>query len=235
MKKYLILIIIVFLFILAGCNSNENPPVDEEDEIIDVEEEDKEDEKENEKEDEDEKEKEDEEEDMENPIIKIILTDEREIVIELYREIAPITVANFIKLVDEKYFDGVIFHRVIENFMIQSGGYYLDSNTIREKPNRPTIKGEFSANKIPNDLKHELGVISMARSSLKNSASTQFFICSATSPHLDGNYAAFGKAIDEASINVILELHKVPTVFVSNAFANFPAVPITIKTIIRAN
>ena len=129
---------------------------------------------------------------MSNPKITIFLTDGREINAELYPEIAPITVANFIQLVDEKYFDGVIFHRVINRFMIQTGGYYIEDNTLMEKEGAATIKGEFASNGVENNLKHKLGVLSMARTNDPNSASGQFFICSASCAHLDGSYAAFG-------------------------------------------
>ena len=108
---------------------------------------------------------------------------------ELYPNIAPITVANFLKLVEEKFFDGLIFHRVISGFMIQGGGYDADMN----HKEADSIKGEFAANGVTNDLKHTRGVLSMARTSFPNSASSQFFIMHADAPHLDGQYAAFGK------------------------------------------
>ena len=97
---------------------------------------------------------------MEKPQIKIILEDGREINAELYPEVAPITVANFLKLIDERYFDGVIFHRVIDRFMIQTGGYYIEGNTLMDKEGANTIKGEFASNGVENNLKHKLGVLS---------------------------------------------------------------------------
>ena len=134
---------------------------------------------------------------MENPIIVITLEDERKITLELYPDIAPISVENFLKLVDDKYFDGVVFHRIIEGFMIQTGGYKIEDNTLTELPETKAIKGEFASNGFEqNTLKHELGVISMARTGVKDSATSQFFICAATCPWLDGEYAAFGKVID---------------------------------------
>lgn len=172
-------------------------------------------------------------EEMKNPIIVITLEDDRQIKLELYPEIAPITVANFLKLVDEKYFDGVCFHRVIYNFMIQTGGYYLDGYTLSEKEEVPSIKGEFEKNGVENDLLHTLGVISMARSDDMNSASSQFFICSADAPHLDGSYAAFGKTIDEESNKVVLEISETPTINIGYGFSDFPQFPIVIKTIRR--
>lgn len=170
---------------------------------------------------------------MSNPIITIILNDGREIKAELYPEIAPITVANFIQLVDERYFDGVIFHRVIDRFMIQTGGYYIENNTLIDKEGAKTIKGEFASNGVENDLKHKLGVLSMARTNDPNSASGQFFICSASCPHLDGNYAAFGKVTDDLSIATVLDISHVQTTNIGYGFADFPVEPVIIKTIIR--
>lgn len=108
---------------------------------------------------------------------------------ELYPEIAPETVENFVKLVEEGFYDGLIFHRVIPGFMIQGG---CPQGTGMGGPGY-SIKGEFSANGFKNDLKHERGVLSMARAMDPNSAGSQFFIMVADAPHLDGQYAAFGK------------------------------------------
>lgn len=108
---------------------------------------------------------------------------------ELYEDIAPLTVENFEKLANEEFYDGLTFHRVIPGFMIQ-GGCPLGNGT--GGPGY-TIKGEFSANGIQNDLKHTTGVLSMARAMDPNSAGSQFFIMVADAPHLDGQYAAFGK------------------------------------------
>ncbi len=107
---------------------------------------------------------------------------------ELYPDIAPITVANFKKLADEHFYDGLIFHRVIPGFMIQGGD---PTGTGMGGPGH-TIKGEFAMNGVQNDLKHTRGVLSMARSMNPNSAGSQFFIMHADAPHLDGSYAAFG-------------------------------------------
>lgn len=173
-------------------------------------------------------------EDMNEPVIIVItLEDDRQIKVELYPDVAPITVANFLKLVDQKFFDGVCFHRVIPGFMIQTGGYYLDGYTLNEKEEVPSIKGEFASNGVENDLKHTLGVISMARTGVKDSASSQFFICSADAPHLDGEYAAFGKVIDEESLKVVLEVSAVPTMNIGYGFSDFPQFPVVIKTIRR--
>lgn len=111
---------------------------------------------------------------------------------ELYPEIAPKTVDNFVKLVEDGFYDGLIFHRVIPGFMIQGG---CPDGTGMGGPGH-TIEGEFSANGFKNDLKHERGVLSMARAMNPNSAGSQFFIMVADAPHLDGQYAAFGKIIE---------------------------------------
>ena len=168
---------------------------------------------------------------MINPIIKIILNDGKEINAELYPEIAPITVANFLKLIDENYFDGVIFHRVIDKFMIQTGKYYIKDNTLCEKPDVETIKGEFASNGFENTLRHKIGILSMARTSEPDSASSQFFICSAGCAHLNGQYAAFGKVIDDESLMNVLDISRTETTNIGYGFANFPIKPIIIKTI----
>ena len=114
------------------------------------------------------------------------------ITLELYPEKAPITVANFVKLAKSGFYNGIIFHRVIAGFMIQGGD---PTGTGMGGPGH-TIKGEFAANGVANDLKHTRGVISMARAYDPNSAGSQFFIMHADAPHLDGQYAAFGKMLD---------------------------------------
>ena len=111
---------------------------------------------------------------------------------ELYEDIAPETVANFEKLANEKFYDGLIFHRVIPGFMIQGG---CPNGNGMGGPGY-TIKGEFNANGFKNELKHERGVLSMARAMDPNSAGSQFFIMTTTSPHLDGQYAAFGRVTE---------------------------------------
>ena len=112
--------------------------------------------------------------------------------LELYPEIAPITVENFVKLANEGFYNGLIFHRVIAGFMIQGGD---PTGTGMGGPGYQ-IKGEFSSNGVKNTLKHTRGVISMARSMQPNSAGSQFFIMHQNAPHLDGSYAAFGKLTD---------------------------------------
>ena len=115
---------------------------------------------------------------------------------ELYPEVAPITVENFLKLIDEDFFAGLIFHRVIPGFMIQGGGYTKD---FKEK-HCDSIKGEFKSNGVNNELKHTEGVLSMARANDPDSAGSQFFIMAEEAPHLNGQYAAFGKITEGLDI-----------------------------------
>lgn len=169
-----------------------------------------------------------------NPHIRINLQDGRIINLELYPDIAPKTVANFLDLVDQGFYKDVIFHRNIPDFMVQAGGYYLLNGTLTEKEPSHTIDGEFASNGFEsNDLKHVLGVISMARTNDKNSASSQFFICAADCPHLDGEYAAFGKTIDLPSNQVVVEMSQVKTIHIEDGLANFPYPMIPIKSIER--
>lgn len=127
----------------------------------------------------------------ENPIVTIETSNNTTIQVELYPDIAPISVNNFISLIQKGYYDGLSFHRVIPGFMIQGG---CPDGTGMGGPGY-SIKGEFSSNGFKNDLKHTAGVLSMARSQMPNSAGSQFFLMTADSPHLDGQYAAFGKVI----------------------------------------
>ena len=129
---------------------------------------------------------------MPNPIVTIEMEDGGVIRAELYPDIAPITVENFLSLAEKGFYDGLIFHRVISGFMIQGGD---PTGTGTGGPGH-TIKGEFRANGVVNNIKHERGVLSMARSMMPNSAGSQFFIMHRTSPHLDGQYAAFGRVIE---------------------------------------
>lgn len=133
-------------------------------------------------------------------MVTIEMENGKKIRLELYPETAPITVANFEKLVKEGFYDGLIFHRVISGFMIQGG----DPEGTGMGGSKEKIKGEFRANGVKNDLKHTRGVISMARSQNPNSASSQFFIMHKDAPHLDGQYAAFGKVVE--GIEVVDEI-----------------------------
>ncbi len=127
-----------------------------------------------------------------NPIVTITMENGDVMKAELYPDIAPVSVNNFISLIKKGYYDGLIFHRVIKGFMIQGG---CPEGTGMGGPGY-SIKGEFAMNGVKNDLKHTEGVLSMARAMDPNSAGSQFFIMHKTSPHLDGSYAAFGKIIE---------------------------------------
>lgn len=144
---------------------------------------------------------------------------------ELYPDVAPKTVENFVSLCNENFYDGLIFHRVIEGFMIQGGG--MDANMNEKEAD--TIKGEFSSNGVKNPLKHTRGVISMARTNVKDSASSQFFIMHEDSPHLDGDYAAFGKITE--GLDVIDKIAGVETGTYQNVMSDVPVEPQVIKTI----
>lgn len=139
---------------------------------------------------------------------------------ELYLDIAPVTVANFEKLANEHFYDGLIFHRVISGFMIQGGGF--DANMSHKETE--SIKGEFESNGVENNLKHERGVLSMARTKIKDSASSQFFIMHEAAPHLDGEYAAFGRVTE--GMEVVDRIAAVQT-----DEDDFPLEPVVIKSI----
>ena len=140
-----------------------------------------------------------------NPVVTIEMENGDIMKAELYPEIAPNTVNNFISLINHNFYDGVIFHRVIKGFMLQGGD---PDGTGMGGPGY-SIKGEFSSNGFKNDLKHEPGVLSMARTMFPDSAGSQFFIMHKTSPHLDGEYAAFGKVIE--GMDVVNKIAEVPT------------------------
>jgi len=138
-----------------------------------------------------------------NPIVTINMENGNIIKAELYPEVAPNTVNNFISLINSGFYNGLTFHRVIPGFMIQGG---CPEGTGVGGPGY-SIKGEFSSNKFKNDLKHSTGVLSMARSNDSDSAGSQFFLMVANSPHLDGSYAGFGKVIE--GMEHALEIAKV--------------------------
>lgn len=140
---------------------------------------------------------------MNNPIVTFEMENGDIIKAELYPEIAPNTVNNFISLIQKNFYDGLIFHRVIRGFMIQGG---CPEGTGMGGPGYE-IKGEFSSNGFPNNLKHTEGVLSMARTNIPDSAGSQFFIMHKDSPHLDGEYAAFGKVTEGMDVvNKIAEI-----------------------------
>ena len=144
---------------------------------------------------------------MANPIVRITMDSGKVIRLELYPETAPITVENFLDLVKKGFYNGLTFHRIISGFMIQGGD--PDGNGMGGPGY--SIKGEFKSNGVDNPLKHEKGVISMARSMDPNSAGSQFFIMHEAEPHLDGQYAAFGKVIE--GLDVVDEIASVETGF----------------------
>ena len=163
---------------------------------------------------------------MTNPVIKITVRDFGTMTAELYPEKAPKTVANFLKLADEGFFEGLIFHRVIKGFMIQGGGYTEDMG----ETDAEAIKGEFKANGfMANDLKHTRGVLSMARTSDPNSASSQFFVMHADAPHLDAQYAGFGKLTE--GFDVLDAIASVKTGNYGWYMADVPKSPVVIEKI----
>lgn len=137
--------------------------------------------------------------------VKITMDSGKEMLVELYPEVAPISVANFVKLVGEGFYNGLTFHRVIPGFMIQGG---CPDGTGMGGPGYG-IKGEFASNGVENTLAHDKGVLSMARSMMPDSAGSQFFLMHQKSPHLDGDYAAFGKVIE--GLDVVDEIAAVST------------------------
>lgn len=140
-----------------------------------------------------------------NPIVTITMENGDVMKFELYPDIAPISVNNFISLIQKNFYDGLIFHRVIKGFMLQGGD---PEGTGMGGPGY-SIKGEFSSNGVDNDLKHTEGVLSMARSMHPNSAGSQFFIMHKNAPHLDGSYAAFGKITE--GMEVVNKIAGTPT------------------------
>ncbi len=163
---------------------------------------------------------------MNHPIIKIVVKNYGTMTAELYPEMAPLTVANFVKLAKANFFEGLIFHRVIKGFMLQGGGY----NAEMEQKETNAIRGEFKANGFAqNTLKHTKGVLSMARTSDPNSASSQFFVMHQAAPYLDGQYAAFGKVIDGEDI--IDRIANVPTGNYGWYMQDVPVDAVVIETI----
>lgn len=155
-----------------------------------------------------------------NPIVTITMENGDVIKAELYPEIAPESVNNFISLINKNFYDGIIFHRVIKGFMIQGG----DPEGIGIGGPGYHIKGEFSMNGFENNLKHTAGVLSMARSAMPDSAGSQFFIMHKDAPHLDGSYAAFGKVIEGMDI-----VDKIATT--KTNFSDKPLEPQVMKTV----
>ena len=162
---------------------------------------------------------------MNNPVIKITVKDFGTMTAELYPDKAPKTVANFLRLIDEGFFSGLIFHRVIRGFMIQGGGY----DESMEHKDAPAIRGEFKANGfMQNDLKHTRGVLSMARTSDPDSASSQFFVMHQDAPHLDAQYAGFGKVTE--GLDVLDAIASVKTGNYGWYMQDVPKTPVVIES-----
>lgn len=156
-----------------------------------------------------------------NPIVTFTMESGDVMKAELYPEIAPTSVHNFINLIQKNFYDGLTFHRIIKGFMIQGG----DPDGNGTGGPGYSIKGEFSANGFENNLKHSAGVLSMARSAMPDSAGSQFFIMHKNSPHLDGSYAAFGKITE--GMEVVNKIADVPT----DSWSDAPLDPQVIKSV----
>ena len=159
-----------------------------------------------------------------NPIVTFTMADGGIIKAELYPEIAPVSVNNFISLIQKNFYDGLIFHRVIKGFMIQGG----DPDGIGTGGPGYSIPGEFAINGFENNLKHTEGVLSMARSMHPDSAGSQFFIMHKTSPHLDGSYAAFGKVIE--GMDVVNKIAECQTDYNDRPIENRVMKTVTVET-----
>ncbi len=163
---------------------------------------------------------------MMNPKIKMTVKNHGTMIAELYPDMAPLTVANFLKLTKEGFYNGLIFHRVIPGFMIQGGGFDEEYN----QKEAATVKGEFAANGfVQNTLKHTRGVLSMARTMIPDSASSQIFIMHEDSPHLDKQYAAFGKVIEGEE--VIDSIAKVKTTTKMRYYQDWPVDDVVIESV----
>ena len=174
-----------------------------------------------------------------DPFVEFTLSTGESIRVELYPSVAPRSVENFITYVKEGFYEGVAFHRILEGQMIQCGGFELqDDLYVHKDATHPAIKGEFKANGVNNTLKHTRGVISMARTTVYDSATSQFFICSGSVPSWDGQYAAFGRVIDEESMAVVDRLEKLEThsetLYYGEVASNASDVPVTRVTVKKA-
>ena len=159
-----------------------------------------------------------------NPVVTFTMENGDVMKAELYPDIAPISVNNFISLIQKNFYDGLIFHRVIRGFMIQGGD---PQGTGMGGPGY-SIKGEFAANGFKNDLKHTEGVLSMARSMMPDSAGSQFFIMHKNAPHLDGSYAAFGKIIE--GMDVVNKIAETPTDYSDRPLEDQKIAAVTVET-----
>lgn len=170
-------------------------------------------------------------------IATFIITDQngvdRTIKIQLHPDKAPVSVKNFTDLANSGYYDGLIFHRIVPEGCLQGGGYKIEGNTILEAPDIPSIYGEFASNGwAQNDIKHVFGTISMARTSVPNSATSQFFLCIGSYPSWDGEYAAFGTIVNEKeSIDNLNILGESSYGFLDYSFQTFPYPILAIKSV----
>ena len=141
-----------------------------------------------------------------NPFVEFTFSTGDTLRVELYPDVAPISVENFLRYVEDGFYEGVVVHRIIDA-AVQMGGYEVKDNALVQKEaTYPEIKGEFTSNGVKNNVRHRKGIISMARTSLPNSATSQFFLCRKTYPSWDGEYAAFGCVIDEESMATIRKI-----------------------------
>ena len=159
-----------------------------------------------------------------NPVVTFTMENGDVMKAELYPDIAPVSVNNFISLIQKNFYDGLIFHHVIRGFMIQGGD---PQGTGMGGPGY-SIKGEFAANGFQNDLKHTEGVLSMARSMMPDSAGSQFFIMHKNAPHLDGSYAAFGKIIE--GMDVVNKIAETPTDYSDRPLEDQKIATVTVET-----
>lgn len=159
-----------------------------------------------------------------NPVVTFTMENGDVMKAELYPDIAPVSVNNFISLIQKNFYDGLIFHRVIRGFMIQGGD---PQGTGMGGPGY-SIKGEFAANGFQNDLKHTEGVLSMARSMMPDSAGSQFFIMHKNAPHLDGSYAAFGRIIE--GMDVVNKIAETPTDYSDRPLEDQKIAAVTVET-----
>lgn len=159
-----------------------------------------------------------------NPVVTFTMENGDVMKAELYPDIAPISVNNFISLIQKNFYDGLIFHRVIRGFMIQGGD---PQGTGMGGPGY-SIKGEFAANGFQNDLKHTEGVLSMARSMMPDSAGSQFFIMHKNAPHLDGSYAAFGRIIE--GMDIVNKIAETPTDYSDRPLEDQKIAAVTVET-----
>ena len=159
-----------------------------------------------------------------NPVVTFTMENGDVMKAELYPDIAPVSVNNFISLIQKNFYDGLIFHRVIRGFMIQGG----DPQGSGMGGPGYSIKGEFAANGFQNDLKHTEGVLSMARSMMPDSAGSQFFIMHKNAPHLDGSYAAFGKIIE--GMDVVNKIAETPTDYSDRPLEDQKIAAVTVET-----